>query len=125
MPYKKTTIAFLFVLLIIGGVFYLRAQVYYSHSSSVTKKMFEIQKGEGNAVIAAKLEAEGFKVILLKHFNRIGILGWFLNGKILMRKKLPSFQLRIYNLLVPLFKLEELFPLPFGTSLIAIAERPE
>jgi glycosyltransferase involved in cell wall biosynthesis len=72
-----------------------------------------------------KLEAERFKVILLKHFNRIGILGWFLNGKILMRKKLPFFQLRIYDLLVPLFKLEDLFPLPFGTSLIAIAERPE
>ncbi len=61
MPYKKTTIAFLFALLVaIGGVFYLRAQIYYSHSSSATKKMFEIQKGEGNAVIAAKLEAAGF-----------------------------------------------------------------
>jgi glycosyltransferase involved in cell wall biosynthesis len=83
------------------------------------------QRRYGGKELKKKLEAEGFKVILLKHFNRIGILGWFLNGKILMRKKLPSFQLRIYNLLVPLFKLEELFPLPFGTSLIAIAERPE
>ena len=83
------------------------------------------QRRYGGKELKKKLEAEGFKVILLKHFNRIGILGWFLNGKILMRKKLPSFQLRIYNLLVPLFKLEELFPLPFGTSLIAIAERPK
>lgn len=85
----------------------------------------EHQRRYGGKELKKKLEAIGFKVILLKHFNRIGILGWFLNGKILMRKKLPSFQLRIYNLLVPLFKLEELFPLPFGTSLIAIAERPE
>jgi SAM-dependent methyltransferase len=72
-----------------------------------------------------KLENTGFKVILLKHFNRIGILGWYLNGKILRRKRLPSFQLRIYNFLVPLFKIEGLFPLPFGTSLLAIAEKPE
>jgi hypothetical protein len=67
----------------------------------------------------------GFKVILLRHFNRIGILGWFLNGKILRRKRLPSFQVRIYNLLVPLFKMEALLPLPFGASLLAVAERSE
>jgi glycosyltransferase involved in cell wall biosynthesis len=83
------------------------------------------QRRYGEKELKKKLEAEGFKVILLKHFNRIGIFGWVLNGKILMRKRLPSFQLRIYNLLVPLFKLEELFPLPLGTSLIAVAEKPE
>ena len=72
-----------------------------------------------------KLEAMGFKVIFLKYFNRIGILGWFLNSKILRRKRLPSFQLRIYNLLVPLFKLEKIFPFPFGTSLLVVAEKSE
>ncbi len=79
----------------------------------------------GKEELKKKLENKGFKVILLKYFNRIGILGWYLNGKILRRKRLPSFQLRIYNLLVPLSKIEDLFPLPFGTSLIAIAERSE
>jgi glycosyltransferase involved in cell wall biosynthesis len=79
----------------------------------------------GKEELKKKLEKGGFNVIRLKHFNRIGILGWFLNGKILKRKRLPSFQLRIYNLLTPLFKMEELFPLPFGTSLLAIAERAE
>jgi glycosyltransferase involved in cell wall biosynthesis len=79
----------------------------------------------GKKELKEKLEKIGFQVILLKHFNRIGILGWYLNGKILGRKRLPSFQLRIYNLLVPLFKIEDLFPLPFGTSLLVIAERSE
>ncbi len=72
-----------------------------------------------------KLESQGFRVIYLKHFNRIGILGWFLNSKILKRKRLSSFQLRVYNLLVPFFKLEEFFPLPFGTSIIAVGEKSE
>jgi glycosyltransferase involved in cell wall biosynthesis len=72
-----------------------------------------------------KLETAGFRVIFLKHFNRIGILGWFLDSRILRRKRLPSFQLRIYNLFVPLFKLEKFFPLPFGTSLLAVAEKSE
>ncbi len=70
-----------------------------------------------------KLEAAGFRVISLEYFNRIGILGWFLNGKILRKKRLSSLQLRIYNLLVPLFKLESFFPLPFGTSLLAVGEK--
>jgi glycosyltransferase involved in cell wall biosynthesis len=77
----------------------------------------------GKKELRNKLEAMGFKVIFLEYFNRIGILGWFLNSKILRRKRLPSFQLRIYNLLVPLFRLETLFPLPFGTSLLAVAEK--
>ncbi len=72
-----------------------------------------------------KLETAGFRVIFLKYFNRIGILGWFLNSRIIRRERLPSLQLRIYNLLVPMFKLEKFFPLPFGTSLLAVAERPE
>jgi glycosyltransferase involved in cell wall biosynthesis len=79
----------------------------------------------GKEELKKKLEDAGFRVIFSKYFNRIGILGWYLNGKILRRKKLPSFQLRIYNLFVPLFKLEELLPLPFGTSLLAVAERSE
>jgi len=77
----------------------------------------------GKKELKNKLEATGFKVIFLQYFNRIGILGWFLNSKILKRKRLPSFQLRIYNLLVPLFKLEKILPLPFGTSLLVVAEK--
>ncbi len=79
----------------------------------------------GKKVLKNKLESLGFRVIFLKYFNGIGILGWFINGKILGRKRLPFFQLRIYNLLVPLLKLEKFIPLPFGTSLLAVAEKSE
>jgi SAM-dependent methyltransferase len=79
----------------------------------------------GRRELKNKLEAQGFGVIYLKHFNRIGILGWFLNSKILRRKRLSSFQLRVYNLLVPFFKLEKFFSLPFGTSLLAVGEKSE
>jgi glycosyltransferase involved in cell wall biosynthesis len=83
------------------------------------------QRRYGKKELRNKLETAGFRVIFLKHFNRIGILGWFLDSRILRRKRLPSFQLRIYNLFVPLFKLEKFFPLPFGTSLLAVAEKSE
>ncbi len=77
----------------------------------------------GKRELKNKLETMGFKVIFLEYFNRAGTLGWFLNSRILRRKRLPSFQLRMYNFLVPLLKLEKFFPLPFGTSLLAIAEK--
>jgi hypothetical protein len=72
-----------------------------------------------------RLETTGFRVVYLQYFNRIGILGWFLNSRIFRRKGLSSFQLRIYNLFVPLFKLERFFPLPFGISLLAVGEKSE
>ena len=81
------------------------------------------QRRYGKKELRNKLETAGFRVIFLQHFNRIGILGWFLDSRILRRKRLPPFQLRIYNLFVPLFKLEKFFPLPFGTSLLAVAEK--
>ena len=77
----------------------------------------------GKKELKNKLEAVGFKVVFMTYFNRIGILGWFLNSKLLRRRRLPSLQLRIYNLLVPLLKLEKFFPLPFGISLLAVAEK--
>ena len=83
------------------------------------------QRRYGKKELRNKLETAGFRVIFLKHFNRIGILGWFLDSRILRRKRLPPFQLRIYNLFVPLFKLEKFFPFPFGTSLLAVAEKSE
>jgi SAM-dependent methyltransferase len=72
-----------------------------------------------------KLEAAGFTVERLKYFNRFAAAGWYLNGRILRRRTLPSFQLSFYNLLIPLFKIEGLIPLPFGTSLLVVAERPK
>ncbi len=69
-----------------------------------------------------KLEQAGFRLVHLQHFNMAGIPGWLLNGRLLGRKALPAFQVRLYNLLLPLFKLERLFRLPFGLSLVAVAE---
>ena len=69
-----------------------------------------------------KLEAAGFQVLDLRHFNAPGILDWMVNWHLLRRKALPSLQVRLYNLLVPLFKIERFFRLPFGLSLIALAE---
>ena len=57
---KKATLIFLTIfLLILGGLFYFRYQVYYSHGSANSERTFEIKKGEGNGEIASKLADAG------------------------------------------------------------------
>jgi SAM-dependent methyltransferase len=75
------------------------------------------------AGLAAKLEEAGFRVEHRQFFNRLGVLGWYLNSVLLRRTKVPGLQLRLQNALVPFLRAEAAFPLPFGLSLIAVARR--
>jgi glycosyltransferase involved in cell wall biosynthesis/phospholipid N-methyltransferase len=62
----------------------------------------------------------GFHVEKVLKFNRAGVLGWWLNGKILRRRQFGLAQIRLLNLLTPLFRLvDSWIPLP-PLSIIAI-----
>ncbi|MNK87028.1 hypothetical protein D3C87_1069540 [compost metagenome] len=64
----------------------------------------------------------GFRSRKTWYFNALGALGWFVNGTLLRKTLLPTGQMKAFDLLVPLLKLERWIPLPFGISVIAIAE---
>jgi SAM-dependent methyltransferase len=69
-----------------------------------------------------KLRNSGFRIEQLTYFNLFGMLGWWLNSKVMRRKILPSGQLTLYNKLVPVFrKIEESIGPPIGQSLWAVA----
>lgn len=55
---KKTLIILFIVALITAAVLFFRYQVYYSRGGELSNTMFIINKGEGNATVAAQLEAE-------------------------------------------------------------------
>ncbi len=66
----------------------------------------------------------GFEVQELLHFNRIGTPAWWLNGKLLKRRSFGLFQIKMLNLLTPLFRLVDR-GLPFPPlSLIALLRVP-
>jgi len=65
----------------------------------------------------------GLAMRRLEYFNMAGIVGWFVAGRILRRKLIPTGALGVYDKLVPLFQLERLLPRRIGQSLIAIGER--
>jgi len=46
-----------------------------------------------------------FQVIHKQYFNFAGIFGWFISGKLLGKKKIPSGQIKLYDKLVCFFRL--------------------
>ena len=70
------------------------------------------------------LERAGLEVEQLRWFNRVGVFGWWLNGRVRKVSRIPLDQLRTFDRLVPLLRLERFLPLPFGQSLIAVGRAP-
>jgi glycosyltransferase involved in cell wall biosynthesis len=75
------------------------------------------------AELEGKVRAAGFTLEDCRFLNRPGIFGWYLNGKILRRRVLPSGQLAAFRLMLPFLRREESNPPSTGMSLLAIARK--
>lgn len=74
--------------------------------------------------MASLFEQAGLQTVSMKYMNPVGALGWFVSGRIRRQPTPPSGQLRLFNVLVPILKrMERLAPMPFGISLLGVAER--
>ena len=74
------------------------------------------------APLTSLLQLTGFKVAHVEYFNLAGVPGWWFAGRVLRRQMIPATSLKLYDALVPLFRLERLIPWRVGQSLIAIGE---
>ena len=70
------------------------------------------------------LKRAGLEVERLRWFNRVGVFGWWFNGRVRGVSRIPLDQLRTFDRVVPLLRLERFLPLPFGQSLIAVGRAP-
>ncbi len=71
------------------------------------------------------IERQGCPVEELFTMNKVGVLGWWWRGKIARKQTLGRFGLKVFNILVPLFKLIDPI-LPWkGLSLVAVARKPK
>jgi SAM-dependent methyltransferase len=72
-----------------------------------------------------KMENAGFKIEYCRYLNLLGILGWWLNGKILKRKIIPKGQMLLYDRIVSFSQhVEKYLPKPIGLSLFSAASKP-
>lgn len=76
----------------------------------------------GRATLDAAFRNAGLHVERMFWFNRVGVLGWWFNGRVRKITRIPIDQLRGFDRLVPLLRLERYVPLPFGQSLIAVGK---
>jgi UPF0755 protein len=56
---RKWLIILIVAVILVGGFFYLRYQVYFSHCDFSGTKVIKIEKGEGNKIIGERLNKEG------------------------------------------------------------------
>ena len=69
------------------------------------------------------MQATGFEVVMMEEFNRMGVLGWYLN-KQMGRRDLNPRQMRLFEALLPLAKGMEALKLGRGLSLIGVGRKP-
>jgi hypothetical protein len=57
-------------------------------------------------------------------FNRVGVIAWWLNGRVLRRRTFGLSQIKVLNVMTPIFRaVDKVLPLP-PLSLIAVIKKP-
>jgi len=73
--------------------------------------------------LSRRMREVGFRVERAFYFNLVGTVGWWVNARVRKVPRIPLAQLRYFDSLVPVLRLEDRVPLPFGQSVIAIGAR--
>jgi len=117
------TLADLFEVLAPGGRLILIVPALARLYGSLDEHLRHFRRYE-KVELESKIRDAGFVLEECRFLNRPGILGWYVNGKLLRRRVLPRGQLAAFKLLMPLLKREEANPPSVGMSLLAIARKP-
>jgi len=75
------------------------------------------------AMLSERMQEAGFEIVQASEFNRFGVFGWYLSGK-MGRKDLSPGQMKLFNRLLPIAKLVERIDRLPGLSVIAIGRKP-
>ncbi len=70
------------------------------------------------------LSSAGFEIEVLKPLNMLGKIGWALNSKVFRQRTLSPRQVRLFDWLIPLVKMESNWSLQSGLSYLFVARRP-
>lgn len=74
--------------------------------------------------IATAFNSAALNIDRQQYFNAVGILGWFVTGKILRKKQIPGGQMNLYNTFVPIIKvIDKLILEIVGLSVITVGHK--
>lgn len=75
--------------------------------------------------LAKKAISAGFKIIKIKYTNFLGYFTWWFRGRLPANSNSDNLMAKIFDLLiVPFLYIEKFIPVPFGQSLMLVAEKP-
>lgn len=74
--------------------------------------------------LSSKVKRAGFKIISVRYINFIATIGWYISGRILDDQVISERKVNFFNLISrPFLELEKFIKLPFGLSVLLIAEK--
>jgi SAM-dependent methyltransferase len=120
----RATLADMFAVLQPGGRLILLVPALSRLYGSLDEHLRHFRRYE-KSELEEKLTRAGFTLDDCRFVNRVGILGWFVNGRILRRRVLPRAQIQAFKLFFPLLRREEQSPPRTGMSLLAIGSKPQ
>ncbi len=104
------------------GVLIVLVPAYSSLYNSFDKELGHYRRYNKKS-ITTLLVNQDLKAINTKYFNFAGIFGWWFTGSVLKRRHIPKGQLKLFNKLVPLFRIMDKLVLhKKGLSVIAAAQ---
>ena len=75
------------------------------------------------AELEQKMRTAGLNVECQFYFNKAGVIAWWLGNNLFKQRSITAWQLRIYNLLTPLFRaLDHCLPMQ-GLSTVVVASK--
>jgi hypothetical protein len=73
--------------------------------------------------LSRQLDAAGFDVEYMWDFNRLGVLGWWWNGKVRKSRNFSRVQMKVFNAMIPVLRhVDRFLPWP-GLGLLVVARR--
>ena len=109
--------------LIKGGRLIVLVPLWQWLYSPLDKEIGHVKRYMKNALVTL-LRKNGYEIEKLIDFNKVGLPGWLLNGKILRRKRITKYQMKLYDSLVFLWRIiDVILPWP-SLSIVVIARKP-
>lgn len=107
-----------------GGRVVILVPAYQALYNSFDKAL-EHYRRYTKSTLSSVITGSDFRIIHRQYFNAAGIAGWFVSGYLQKNDTIPGGQMKLYNKLVPVFKLVDkcLFN-QFGLSVIVVGEKP-
>ncbi|MEK7470473.1 MAG: class I SAM-dependent methyltransferase, partial [Patescibacteria group bacterium] len=119
----KKALSNMFNLLNHGGKLILLVPAHQWAFGRIDKGLGHFRRYSKNEVVN-KLHDSCFLIQDSRYLNWLGLIGWFINARILKRKIIPEGQLGIFDKIArPFLMLEEIIPAPLGLSVLAIGEK--